>query len=520
MNRNLCKTVIAGGGKLIPLFIPSEESKGLGLMNPSVLVERTKILLNLRNINYTLYHCEGQQLITGRWGPLSYLHPENDMHLRTHNFMCELDPTSLEIKSHYLTDTSTFDTYEPLWDFVGLEDARLVRWDGKLYQCGVRRDTTTNGVGRMELCEIEEIENPENGASKYREISRVRIEPPNDPNSYCEKNWVPVNDMPYHFIKWTNPTEVVKVNKNTGKSQTVFLSPSHIPNVPDFRGGTQVINYKGFRVTLAHEVNLFKNKLDQKDATYTHRFIIWDKEWNIVKISDSFSFMDGEIEFTCGMSLYGKDLLISFGFQDNAAYILRIPENMIDEIIGFIKHKFIWGPVTPDDRFYTQESINVEEGDVVIDMIAGIGDFAYTAIQKKPKHLFCVESRKDLFPTLQKNTVNCEAAICINKPITLSQLFDTYNIKTIDYLITSLPSTEDAIIIKKYVKKLVIPCLTSDIDHLMKILDVISTDIDVHAISDIKCLFTWDKSVSKNIKPAPKLILSKIAEVSTTKTNK
>jgi hypothetical protein len=43
--------------------------------------------------------------------------------------------------------------------------------------------------------------------------------------------------------------------------------------------------------------------------------------------------MDGEIEFCCGMAFYNEDLLISFAFQDNAAYILKIPKSKIDSII-------------------------------------------------------------------------------------------------------------------------------------------------------------------------------------------
>jgi hypothetical protein len=176
----------------------------------------------------------------------------------------------------------------------------------------------------MELSEIQEVEGElAEGESKYKETHRYRIEPPKDKNSYCEKNWMPVLDMPYHFVKWTNPTEVVKVNTTTKQSQTIFLAKSHIPNIP----------WKDYRICMIHEVNLFNNKLKQKDATYTHKFIIWDKEWNIVKLSESFSFMDGEIEFSCGLAVYKKDLLCTFGFQDNAAYIVKIPEHLVEDIL-------------------------------------------------------------------------------------------------------------------------------------------------------------------------------------------
>lgn len=326
MNRNLCKKVITEGGSLTPLIIPSSESKGLGLMNPSIFVDAGKLLLNLRNINYTLYHCEKGQTFNSRYGPLAYLNPENDIHLRTFNFMCELGE-DLSIKEFHKVDTSKLDV-EPLWEFVGLEDARVVRWDGTLYIIGCRRDTTFNGVSRMELSEI--VINEET----VEEISRSRIAPPNDPNSYCEKNWMPVLDMPFHFVKWTNPTEVVKVDVANKISETVFLSKDIIQNIPDLRGSSQVLTWGENRFCIVHDVNLFKNKALQKDAIYMHRFVVWNKDWHIVHISEPFSFMTGEIEFCCGMAFYKGDLLITFGFQDNAAFVLRVPEILIEEIIG------------------------------------------------------------------------------------------------------------------------------------------------------------------------------------------
>lgn len=435
MNRNLCKTVLSQGGSIIPLLIDPQFSKGLGLMNPSILLDSTRILLNLRNINYTLYHCEGEQLFNNRWGPLSYLHPENDMHLRTYNFMCELDPESLEIKNYCLTDTKELDK-DPLWEFVGLEDARLVRWDGKLYQCGVRRDTTTNGQGRMELSEIIERDSAElkEGECKWKEVSRNRIDPPGPP-TYCEKNWMPILDMPYHFVKWCNPTQVVKVNLNTNKAENVYLAKSYIEGFNDFRGGSQVIKWKDYRIAMIHEVNLFKNKLQQKDATYTHRFIVWDKDWNIIKISDAFSMMDGEIEFGCGMMFYKKDLLLTFGFQDNAAYILRVPEHMIEEVLGFTKHKFDWGPL--DKNNYTsdyQRHFKVEKDNIVVDVGADVGSFANIALKEYPKRIFCFEKDRALFPVLSKNTKNNFNIIPINREIKFNEFIKSYDIKEIDFL--------------------------------------------------------------------------------------
>ena len=78
------------GGSIHPLIIPNYELKGPAITNPSIYNDNGRILVNLRNINYTLYHSEKRKF-EHQWGPLVYIHPENDMHLRTWNYLCEMD---------------------------------------------------------------------------------------------------------------------------------------------------------------------------------------------------------------------------------------------------------------------------------------------------------------------------------------------------------------------------------------------------------------------------------------------
>lgn len=325
---SFAKFALERGGSIHPLIIPPEMNNGLGLMNPSILIDRGKILVNLRAVNYTFYHSE-EKLFQHQWGPLTYVHPENDMYLRTTNFYLELDE-SFSITRCNKIDTSQFDTYEPLWEFVGLEDGRLIRWDGKLYLTGVRRDTTTNGQGRMELSELE-VSN-----DQVKEISRFRIPTPIDPNSYCEKNWMPILDIPYHFIKWTDPTELVRVDPKKESCVEVARKEAKIPERINngIRGGSQVIPYKNHYLAITHEVDLFNSEVGRKDAVYRHRFILWDKDWNIVKYSKSFSIMDGHVEFCVGITEYNDDLLITFGFQDNAAYLLKFSQETLEEFVN------------------------------------------------------------------------------------------------------------------------------------------------------------------------------------------
>jgi predicted GH43/DUF377 family glycosyl hydrolase len=84
---------------------------------------------------------------------------------------------------------------------------------------------------------------------------------------------------------------------------------------------------------LNHETFLFQSPAGRKDGTYRHRFIVWDDDWNITKVSERFSFLNGEIEFAVGMCIHKDKLLISYGFQDNAAYILS---TNLQTIMSFI----------------------------------------------------------------------------------------------------------------------------------------------------------------------------------------
>ena len=84
---------------------------------------------------------------------------------------------------------------------------------------------------------------------------------------------------------------------------------------------------------ITHEVNLFKNYLGQKDAIYRHRLILWDEKFNFAGASQPFSFLDARVEFCVGAAVSKGDLLLTFGFQDNAAFILRVPKPVVEDLI-------------------------------------------------------------------------------------------------------------------------------------------------------------------------------------------
>jgi hypothetical protein len=260
---NLVQKSVSQGGKLAPLILPYDLTSGMGLMNPSIFIDDDgDILVNIRHVNYTLYHSEGDQRFFSPWGPLSYLHPEKDQRLVTTNYLCRLDK-DLNIINYTEVDYSAFNV-PPIWEFVGEEDCRITQWDGNYYLIGVRRDTTPNGQGRMEYSKIELDKNRWTAT----EVQRVRIPPPIDVNSYCEKNWMPILDMPYHFVKWAMPTEIVKANPDKSECEQVLTKST--PSVPiDQRGGTNIVSWGEYYIAFTHEVKLWRNYLNQKDSIVT-----------------------------------------------------------------------------------------------------------------------------------------------------------------------------------------------------------------------------------------------------------
>jgi autotransporter strand-loop-strand O-heptosyltransferase len=55
-------------------------------------------------------------------------------------------------------------------------------------------------------------------------------------------------------------------------------------------------------------------------------------------------------------------------------------------------------------RLYEQ-FFEVEEGDIVLDVGSSVGPFTYSILDKKPRHVFCVEPSESEFTTLIKNTL-------------------------------------------------------------------------------------------------------------------
>ena len=332
---SLVKDCFEEGGSIHPLLIDSSITKGLSLCNTSILeIEKdSKYLLNIRWVSYYLHHSENHQKFQTPWGPLNYVRPDQDQHLRTENYICDLDLENMASINPRKINEDKFPAPKE-WDFVGAEDIRLSMWDGQLYGSSVRR-FAPEGEGRMQVSKLNVSD------TEAIEEERFYIEAPHNKESYCEKNWMPILNKPFSYVKWCSPIEIVEANLSvtdpiTGRSPSKTIEGSFNNNFNssiDARGGSQVILYKGYYVTVIHEVQGWHNEKNDRDAFYFHRFMVWDQNWELVNYSDRFTFMHGRIEFCCGLASYKDDFLITFGYQDNGAYLFKMPKKYFDKLL-------------------------------------------------------------------------------------------------------------------------------------------------------------------------------------------
>lgn len=162
--------------------------------------------------------------------------------------------------------------------------------------------------------------------------------------------------------------------------------------------------------------------------------------------------------------------------------------------------KFDWGPVDGGVKLYLQDEtfnkinnggksdyeklFEVEENDIVVDIGATIGDFTYSILHKKPRHVYVVEPIGVYFDTLRKNleghpvsftnaAISSEKQVKIHwmgleddkvKTLTFKEFIDLHRLHKIDFLKIDIEGGEYSILttenlpILKTIPKIVVEC--------------------------------------------------------------
>jgi len=71
---------------------------------------------------------------------------------------------------------------------------------------------------------------------------------------------------------------------------------------------------------------------------YTHMFARYDVKGNLLQMSDPFIFFKPGIEFGAGITMQGKNFLISFGRNDVSAHLAIMPVKQVLESLKPIEY--------------------------------------------------------------------------------------------------------------------------------------------------------------------------------------
>ena len=263
--------------------------------NPSIARLGQQIVMLQRCVNFT--QAEDGEYKTSDGSPIA-----------TRNFLLRLNPDlGVESSTEILPPAGL---PAPAFDLVlGFEDARLFAWRGELWCVSTVRQLTPDGWPEQVLARID---CSPDGPCRLVDWRVLRPEGPR----LHEKSWMPLvagDDL--RFICSCGPTRVVDALARPVSDAVPSIAAEQ------FRGGSQAIEFDGGRLALVHEVSE-----RDRQRFYWHRFVWFDADNVLRRVSRRFYFKAKGIEFAAGMVWHpdGRRLLISYGVGDSEAWIATV----------------------------------------------------------------------------------------------------------------------------------------------------------------------------------------------------
>ena len=282
-------------------------------LNPSIINRDGELLAIIRTVNYRIDEY-GRYLIRGlEDGSVNNTNPIN-----TRSFLVGFDG-ALDIVPWLTKELDSADvlTEPPAYPLViGLEDMRLFNVGHILHASATVRQLRQDGLPEQVCVEIQS-----NGF--LDNMKRLTHEP-----LACEKNWMPIIGY------CPTPRWMYKIDEITdGHGNDLKRLCSW--DLGGIGGGTQVIPFHQGYLAIVHEARQIPGR---PTRYYLHRFVSWDEDFNVVKISKPFGFHEKTIEYAMGLCWHpdGKRLIISYGFKDCEARLATVDA---EHVIGWLYHE-------------------------------------------------------------------------------------------------------------------------------------------------------------------------------------
>lgn len=261
--------------------------------NPSIVLDGDRIRAVVRTVNYRL-------LPTGSiW--IKGSAPD------TVNWLVNLDAATLERQEAIQIDDVVVRS-APMAE-NGLEDMRLFAWRGGWW--GLASGYySRNDANTMILAPVSPVMNQK----------VVLLSPTGEKK---EKNWIvaPMGSELF-LIHWISPLSVYSY-VGSQMLEPVFFGDVKAELI-GWSGSSQAVPYKGKLLACIHR--RIGEKCGRDPVRYVHRLVEIDPEtWEIGRISPIFVFEGDQVEFNSGLSVTSESVLFSYGVQDCAAVVLRLP---------------------------------------------------------------------------------------------------------------------------------------------------------------------------------------------------
>lgn len=284
--------------------------------NPSVVFYKGKYYINQRIINYTkIYSSESFNLYTNETNQLIYQGGEDDIY------------TSVNIVTEAATGrhwTVDFPEHSKA-KYNGLEDARFVVWDDRLYMYGTRLDVY---YGQGNICiyliNTDDFTVEKEWVVKNKMFGRI------------EKNWMAIPDKPFHFIYKPNPTTMAIVNQDDC-TYALLATPSPNNLGDDVKGSTPLCRIdNNTYVALVHSNDGGFDENGRYQLKYKFKAVLYNNKLNIEKASDWFVFMNELTEFCCGVCINDGKITFTHSSFDGSSYLT---EMTVEKFMDFLDEK-------------------------------------------------------------------------------------------------------------------------------------------------------------------------------------
>lgn len=254
----------------------------------------------------------------------NYIIRDEYNNVKTKNYWIDIDKKGKVFKNYEIINL--FDKKKRNSNIQGLEDIRLCKigteYNYKLIGLATSFEYGYNNHPSVCICSFEKDD-----LDKYI-INKVV--PTNYKNNEIQKNWAPFYENNKLYAIYSHePLTIIEINIDNGNCSIVVEKKNNLYDLSNIRGSSSPIKLPNDHwLIIVHDL-IFKDK-----RIYFHRFILYDKNWELKKISLPFYFEELFIEFCLSMSfdIKTEEITIFFSKLDNFSKMVNIKINDISWI--------------------------------------------------------------------------------------------------------------------------------------------------------------------------------------------